>query len=202
MKLIKAPVIYPSDPLLETFEQYFFCEGFPTITEADDDEFIENFLDIFKEDTGIEVDRSMVAALPDWDRFNNPMNKKKIMRVKDVEKILIDEPDEVNEEEADDQDDVVESEKEMDVGAEKERRSKKRNERPSSDDEDNATLASRLMMKKQKTIAHRPTKRASKASKGMTSEPNMSSEKLAHRYTMLYTMLQHYTRLNRQSTKQ
>jgi hypothetical protein len=58
MKLIKAPVIYPSDPLLETFEQYFFCGGFPTISEADDEEFIKNFLDIFKEDTGIEVDRS------------------------------------------------------------------------------------------------------------------------------------------------
>ncbi|KAK2402701.1 hypothetical protein QL285_052198 [Trifolium repens] len=63
------------------------------------------------------------------------------MRVKDVEKILIDEPDEVNEEEAADQNDVK-SEKEMDVGTEKERRSKKRNERPSSDDEDNPTLAS------------------------------------------------------------
>jgi hypothetical protein len=78
----------------------------------------------------------MVAALPDWDRFNNPMMKKKTRRVKDVEKILMDKPDEVNEEEAADQDDVVEtaenqtsveSEMEMDVGAENERRSKKRN---------------------------------------------------------------------------
>jgi hypothetical protein len=131
----------------------------------------------------------MVAALPDWDRFNNPKKKKKTRRVKNVEKILMDEPDEVNEEEAVEQgcDDaenqaVIGSEKEKVDGAEKERRTKKINERPSSDDEDNATLGSRLLLKKQKTVgiftskaSERPEKGASKASKGMSSEPNVSS---------------------------
>jgi predicted AAA+ superfamily ATPase len=41
MKIIKAPIIYPTDPLLETFEQYFFYGGFPTISEADNEEVIE-----------------------------------------------------------------------------------------------------------------------------------------------------------------
>jgi hypothetical protein len=38
---------------------------------------IQNFLAIFKEDSSIEVDRSMVAALPDFDRLNPPRRKKK-----------------------------------------------------------------------------------------------------------------------------
>jgi hypothetical protein len=65
MKIIKAPIIYPTDPLLEIYEQYFFCGGYPTISEVDNVEVIENFLEIFRRDTGLPVDRSMVAAIPD-----------------------------------------------------------------------------------------------------------------------------------------
>jgi hypothetical protein len=53
---------------------------------------------------------------------------------------------------------------------------KKRNERPSSsDDDDHVTLASRLLIKRQKTVTSRPAKRPFKASKGMSTEPNMIS---------------------------
>jgi hypothetical protein len=129
MKLIKGPVIYSPDPLLEKFEEYFFSDGYPTMLEANNEEVIKNFLAIFKDDTGIEVDRSMVAALPDWDRFNNP-KRKEFKKTKNVESILIE--DEVAKHGGDD------SEKRGAVGSEKEMRSKKRNERLSSDDEDNA----------------------------------------------------------------
>jgi hypothetical protein len=129
MKLIKGPVIYSPDPLLEKFEEYFFSDGYPTMLEANNEEVIKNFLAIFKDDTGIEVDRSMVAALPDWDRFNNP-KRKEFKKTKNVESILIE--DEVAKQGGDD------SEKRGAVGSEKEMRSKKRNERLSSDDEDNA----------------------------------------------------------------
>jgi hypothetical protein len=44
-------VVYPTDPLLEDFEKYFFCDGYPTISEADSEEVIRNFLAIFREDT-------------------------------------------------------------------------------------------------------------------------------------------------------
>ncbi|WJX57778.1 hypothetical protein P8452_43303 [Trifolium repens] len=129
----------------------------------------------------------MVAAQPDWDLLNNP--KKKSRRVKNVEKILIDEPDKVNEDEVAEQDDngsenqgVIGSEKDTVDDAEKERRIKKRNERPSPDEDDNATLSSRLLIKKQKTVgvtsskaSERPEKRTSEASKGMSFETNVLS---------------------------
>jgi hypothetical protein len=73
----------------------------------------------------------MVAAQPDWDLLNNP--KKKSRRVKNVEKILIDEPDKVNEDEVAEQDDngsenqgIIGFEKDTVDDAEKERRTKKR----------------------------------------------------------------------------
>jgi hypothetical protein len=39
-KLIKGPVIYPTDPLLEKFESYFFINGYPVISEANNEEVI------------------------------------------------------------------------------------------------------------------------------------------------------------------
>jgi hypothetical protein len=52
MKLIKGPVIYPTDPLFNPFkfEEYFSCGGYPTISEADNEQVIKKFLAIFKED--------------------------------------------------------------------------------------------------------------------------------------------------------
>jgi hypothetical protein len=177
LKLIEGPVIYPTNPPLEKFERYFFINGYPAISEADNEDVIQNFLEIFEEDTGIEMDRSMVAALPDFDRLNPPRRKRK--KTKNVESLLVEDEDEAIAESG--------SEKQGDgvtEGAEKEKRSKKRNERPPalSDFEDNATLSSRIKIKKQKVVASAPppaaeklVKKSSKASKGKTSKPIMTS---------------------------
>jgi hypothetical protein len=69
-KLIKGPVVYPTNPLLEKFESYFFIDGYPVLSEADNDEVIENFLEMFTADTDIPVDRSMVVELPDFAQLN------------------------------------------------------------------------------------------------------------------------------------
>jgi hypothetical protein len=70
---------------------------------------------------------------------------------------------------------VEDSQKEKEDNAKKERRTKKRNERPSSsDDDDHVPLASKLQIER-KTVTSRPAKRPFKASKGMSTEPNMIS---------------------------
>jgi hypothetical protein len=46
LKMIKPKnLVYPNNPLLEIYEKYFWCGGFPTISEFDNDEVIENFLE-------------------------------------------------------------------------------------------------------------------------------------------------------------
>jgi hypothetical protein len=80
------------------------------------------------------------------------------------------------------------SEKDKDVGAQKERRTKKRNDRPSSSDDDDhiplsakipikrqKTVAPELVRKKLKTVASRPSKKAYKTLKGRISKPNVVS---------------------------
>jgi hypothetical protein len=47
MKLINGPVVHPNNPLLEQFEKYFFVNGYLVISEADNDEVIGNFIEIF-----------------------------------------------------------------------------------------------------------------------------------------------------------
>jgi hypothetical protein len=45
IKLIKSKdLVTPTNPLLEIYEKYFWCGGFPTISEFDNEEVIENFL--------------------------------------------------------------------------------------------------------------------------------------------------------------
>jgi hypothetical protein len=64
LKLIKpSSIIYPTNPLMEIYEKYFWCGGFPTISEFDNEDVIDNFLEIVRRDTGYPVDRSMVAAM-------------------------------------------------------------------------------------------------------------------------------------------
>jgi hypothetical protein len=85
-------LVYPNNPLIEIYEKYFWCGGFPTISEFDNEEVIEIFLEDVRKETGYPVDRSMVAAIPDWDHINNPKQKTRTRRVKKVEKILFEEP--------------------------------------------------------------------------------------------------------------
>ncbi|KAK2362275.1 hypothetical protein QL285_087352 [Trifolium repens] len=65
----------PVNPLQKIYEKYFWCDGFPTISEHDNDEVIKNFLQMVRDETGAKVDRRMVVAVPDWDVFNNPKER-------------------------------------------------------------------------------------------------------------------------------
>jgi hypothetical protein len=72
MKLIKSKDLrVPKSPLQKIYEKYFWCDGFPTISEHDNEEVIKNFLEMVRSETGVKVDRSMVVAVPDWDVFNH-----------------------------------------------------------------------------------------------------------------------------------
>jgi hypothetical protein len=55
----------PEHPLKKIWEKYFWCDGFPTISEHDNDEVIENFLEMVRRESGEYVDRSMVVDVPD-----------------------------------------------------------------------------------------------------------------------------------------
>jgi hypothetical protein len=99
------------------------------------------------------VDKSLVAELPDFDRLNPPKKKKKKTNEDEV---------------ADAGGDTAEDQ--GNKGAEKEKRSKKRNERPPA--------SSRLKIKKQKIVgfaSSKAVKKSSKASKGTTSKTKMTS---------------------------
>jgi hypothetical protein len=62
MKLkTKEEIPKVKDPLKEVYETYFWCNGFPTISEADNEEVIKNFLQMVYVDTGIRIPREMVA---------------------------------------------------------------------------------------------------------------------------------------------
>jgi hypothetical protein len=62
LKLIKAKeLITPMNPLRKIYEEYFWCDGFPTISEHDNEEVIKNFLAMVRRETGVKIDRSMVV---------------------------------------------------------------------------------------------------------------------------------------------
>ncbi|MCI54344.1 hypothetical protein A2U01_0075594, partial [Trifolium medium] len=63
----------------------FFCDGFPVISEADDEEVILNFLEDFKKSTGIDVPRSMVPPAPNVDLYK-PMKRKRTVKSSEEER--------------------------------------------------------------------------------------------------------------------
>jgi hypothetical protein len=76
MQMIKpADLKKPDHPLKKIWEQYFWCDGFSTILEHDNDDVIDNFLEMVRQETGEDVDWRMVVAVPDWDIFNNPKER-------------------------------------------------------------------------------------------------------------------------------
>jgi hypothetical protein len=202
LKLIKAKnLVYPMNPLMKIYEEYLWCDGFPTISEHDNEDVIKNFLEMVRRETGYKVDKSMVVGVPDWDLFNNPKEKQRTRTRKDVKKVVFEEPAGIAEAENEKQNnndgndsvdelvdnhenqDVVDAEKDKNAGTserqevgnvEKERRTKKRNERPSSSEESKMTLTTRVA-KKLETIASRPSKKAASTPKGKVSEPNVDS---------------------------
>ncbi|KAK2423095.1 hypothetical protein QL285_033572 [Trifolium repens] len=70
MQLIKKEDLKkPENPLKTIYENYFWCDGFPTISKHDNEEVIKNFLEMVRRETGAKVDRSMVVGVPNWDIF-------------------------------------------------------------------------------------------------------------------------------------
>jgi hypothetical protein len=185
----------PDHPLKKIWEQYFWCDGFSTILEHDNDDVIDNFLEMVRQETGEDVDMRMVVAVPDWDIFNNPKERPRSKKKPVVfEEAMIEEDAEnVNEEqgeynENDSTNEMVDNPEntravgetdgtserqevraaEKVDGVEKEKRSKKPNEKPPHFEEEKTMPAKRT-----KTVAPRRTRKATKT--GKVFEPNTDS---------------------------
>ncbi|KAK2410595.1 hypothetical protein QL285_045952 [Trifolium repens] len=169
-------------PLEQVYEKYFWCDGFPTISEFDNDEVIKNFLELVRLDSGVSVPRSMVVGVPNWDIFKGP---KQITRSKRKPKPI--EQDIVEEEQSEERVDGAEritTEETEEVSkeqvakiaqrkaAQKERRTKKRQDRPADAEEEqpvSATKRKKSVVSKQKA-----------ADSGKHSMPNIDSTASAH----------------------
>ncbi|KAK2354955.1 hypothetical protein QL285_092413 [Trifolium repens] len=164
---IKNEIISVKTPLQHVYEKYFWCDGFPTISEHDNEDVIKNFIEIVRRETGVRVPRKMVVSVPSWEIFKGLKAITRSQRKpKTTEQEIADDGSE--DQENADADEAMGG----DSGAEnmateavqKERQSKKRNDRPQASEEDqNPTMP-----------AKRLKSRASKP-KGKISEPNTSS---------------------------
>ncbi|WJX18703.1 NADH:ubiquinone reductase (H(+)-translocating) [Trifolium repens] len=199
-KIKKEDLIKPENPLKTIYETYFWCDGFPTISEHDNEDVIKNFLEMVRRETGVRVDRSMVVNVPDWDIFKGPKDitrSRKKPRL--VEQALLEDTEESNNEGQDDQsennsaaddtaaiDERVSEEQVVRIAkrkaVEKERRTKKRNERPAATEEDQPVKAPKRI----KTVVSRQRKTAG-SSKGNVSEPNPVSNTEAQTSPIDYT---------------
>ncbi|MCH82653.1 hypothetical protein A2U01_0003464, partial [Trifolium medium] len=66
---IKHKVVKPQNPLKVRYEDHLYCNGFLDLSEADDEEVIQFFLQDLKKDTGIDVPMSMVPSAPTVDLY-------------------------------------------------------------------------------------------------------------------------------------
>ncbi|KAK2403237.1 hypothetical protein QL285_052693 [Trifolium repens] len=169
-------------PLEQVYEKYFWCDGFPTISEFDNDEVIKNFLELVRLDSGVSVPRSMVVGVPNWDIFKGP---KQITRSKrkpqPIEQDIVEE--EQSEERVDGAERITTEETEevskeqvakiaQRKAAQKERRTKKRQDRPADAEEEQpvkATKRKKSVVSKQKA-----------ADSGKHFMPNIDSTASAH----------------------
>ncbi|WJX52127.1 NADH:ubiquinone reductase (H(+)-translocating) [Trifolium repens] len=169
-------------PLEQVYETYFWCDGFPTISEFDNDEVIKNFLELVRLDSGVSVPRSMVVGVPNWDIFKGP---KQITRSKrkpqPIEQDIVEE--EQSEERVDGAERITTEETEevskeqvakiaQRKAAQKERRTKKRQDRPADAEEEQpvrSTKRKKSVVSKQKA-----------ADSGKHSMPNIDSTASAH----------------------
>ncbi|KAK2393124.1 NADH:ubiquinone reductase (H(+)-translocating) [Trifolium repens] len=174
-------------PLEQVYEKYFWCDGFPTISEFDNDDVIKNFLELVRLDSGVSVPRSMVVGVPNWDIFKGP---KQITRSKRKPQPI--EQDIVEEEQSEEKNDATEvggaeriaTEEKEEVGKEqvakiaqrkavqKERRTKKRQDRPADAEEEQPVRAP----KRKKTVVSKQKA----ADSGKDSKPNIDSTASAH----------------------
>ncbi|KAK2368614.1 hypothetical protein QL285_081798 [Trifolium repens] len=179
-------------PLEQVYEKYFWCDGFPTISEFDNDDVIKNFLELVRLDSRVRVPRSMVVGVPNWDIFKGPKQITKSKRKpQPIEQEIVEES---SKEQSGDKNDAAEVTDQAESGAErlateeneevtkeqvakiaqrkdvqKERRSKKRNERPVDTEEDQPVRA----LKRKKTVVSK--QKDADSSKGKNSKPNTDS---------------------------
>ncbi|KAK2395053.1 hypothetical protein QL285_056819 [Trifolium repens] len=179
-------------PLEQVYEKYFWCDGFPTISEFDNDDVIKNFLELVRLDSGVRVPRSMVVGVPNWDIFKGPKQITKSKRKpQPIEQEIVEES---SKEQSGDKNDAAEVTDQAESGAERlatedieevteeqvakmaqrkaiqtERRSKKRNERSEFAEEDQPVRAP----KRKKTVVSK--QKAADSSKGKNSKPNTDS---------------------------
>ncbi|WJX83170.1 hypothetical protein P8452_65848 [Trifolium repens] len=174
-------------PLEQVYEKYFWCDGFPTISEFDNDDVIKNFLELVRLDSGVSVPRSMVVGVPNWDIFKGP---KQITRSKRKPQPI--EQDIVEEEQSEEKNDAAEvggaewiaTEEKEEVSkeqvakiaqrkaAQKERRTKKRQDRSEDVEEEQPVRAP----KRKKTVVSKQKA----ADSGKNSMPNIDSTASAH----------------------
>ncbi|KAK2397478.1 hypothetical protein QL285_059047 [Trifolium repens] len=182
-KKIKEELIHAENPLKTIYETYFWCDGFPTISEHDNEEVIKNFMAMVRKETGARVTRSMVVNVPDWDIFKGPKDitrSRKKPRL--VEQALLEDSEKSNSEGQEEQsednsatedDERVTEEQVAKIvqrkAVEKEMRSKKRNERPAAAEEDQPVRATKRI----KTVVAK--KKVAGTSKGNISKPNADS---------------------------
>ncbi|KAK2352409.1 hypothetical protein QL285_096401 [Trifolium repens] len=191
-KKTKEEIKQVKTPLQAVYEKYFWCDGFPTISEHDNDDVIKNFLELVRIDTGVRVPRSMVVGVPNWDIFKGPREITKSKRKpKPTEQEIVEEG---SQEQSGNMNEAADETEQVNSGAEglatkenegiteeqlasiaqrkdvqKERRSKKRLDRPADAEEDQNVRAA----KKKKTVVSK--KKAADTSKGNSSKPNTDS---------------------------
>ncbi|KAK2420575.1 hypothetical protein QL285_031286 [Trifolium repens] len=191
----KEELIRAENPLKTIYETYFWCDGFPTISEHDNEEVIKNFLAMVRRETGARVDRSMVVNVPDWDIIKGPKDitrSRKKPRL--VEQALLEDSEESNNEEQEDQSEdnsVTEDDERISEeqvariakrkAVEKERRTNKRNERPAAVEEDLPVRSPKRI----KTVVSK--KKAAGTSKGNVSKPKTVSNAEAQTPPIDYT---------------
>ncbi|WJX57373.1 NADH:ubiquinone reductase (H(+)-translocating) [Trifolium repens] len=163
----KNEIISVKTPLEQVYEKYFWCDGFPTISEHDNEDLINNFIEIVRRDTGVRVPRKMVVSVLNWEIFKGPKAiTRSLRKPKTTEQEIADDGSE-DQENADTDEAMEEDSGAEDMATEavqKERLSKKRNDRPQASEEN----------QNHDMPAKRLKYRASKP-KGKISEPNTSS---------------------------
>ncbi|WJX57749.1 NADH:ubiquinone reductase (H(+)-translocating) [Trifolium repens] len=191
-KKTKEEIKQAKTPLQAVYEEYFWCDGFPTISEHDNDAVVKNFLELVRIDTGISVPRSMVIGVPNWDIFKGPKEITRSKRKpKPIEQEIVEEGSQAQPENrndgADETEQVISGAERLATegneqvteeqlasiaqrkAAQKEKRSKKRLDRSADADAEGDQHV--RAVKKAKTVASK--KKA--ASKGTTSMPNTDS---------------------------
>ncbi|KAK2443755.1 hypothetical protein QL285_014831 [Trifolium repens] len=187
----KGEIISVKTPLQQVCEKYFWCDGFPTISEHDNEDVIKNFIEIVRRDTGIRVPRKMVVSVPNWEIFKGPKAITRSKRKpKTTEQEIADDGSE--DQENADADEAMGGDRGAEclatdgneqvpegqlasiakrTAAQKEKRSKKRQDKPvdAAAEGDHPVRA----VKKAKTVVSK--KKAADSSKGNTSKPKTDS---------------------------